>query len=237
MSQVAIYPLYYAARLAGLDVNTARRWMRGHRYRHKGKIMRSAPVLHLINPNAKVNAELNFEELLTLRLVRAFREEGHLSLLTIREAARVAAVRYGVGNPFVTKMFYSDGRKIFLELQKDNAVQGRERVLVEAMTGQQQFKEVVEPSLFRNVVFIGNAPAEWRPEGKERSVVIRPDRAFGAPHIEGTGIRTDVLADAVRAEGGGESAITAVASWFGITEMQVSDAVAAEVEWQQHRKN
>jgi len=44
-----------------------------------------------------------------------------------------------------------------------------------------------------------------------------------------------VLADAVLAEGGDENAVATVASWFGITETQVRDAVAAEVEWQSPR--
>ncbi len=71
----------------------------------------------------------------------------------------------------MTKKFHTDGRKIFLELQDSNVIQGQEQVMVEALTGQQQLSEVVEPSLFRNIVFIGDAPAEWRPEGMERSVV------------------------------------------------------------------
>ncbi len=226
-----IYPLPYAARLAGLDVMTARRWTQGYKYKHGGELKQSAPVLYYATPPTKSSADLTFEELLTLRLVRAFRQEAKLGLPTIKAAARIATTLYGVGNPFVTKMFYSDGRKVFLELRERNEVHGQQRLLVEALTGQQQFREVVEPSLFRNIVFLGNEPAEWRPKGKERSVVIRPDRAFGAPHIVNTGVRTDVLADAVLAEGGDEPAVNAVASWFGLTEEQVGDAYAAEVGW------
>ena len=106
-----------------------------------------------------------------------------------------------------------------------------ERVLVEALTGQQQFRDVVEPSLFKDVVFVGDVPGQWFPIGREKPVVIRPDRAFGAPHVVDTGVRTDVLADTVTAEGGDEAAIRSVASWFGLTEEQVRAATQAETEW------
>ena len=225
-----IYPLAYAATLAGLDATTARRWMRGHSYRHNGEQKQSAPVLHLPFRPAATNTELTFEELLTLRLVRAFRENG-LGLQTIKKAARAAAERYRIGNPFVTKAFRSDGRAVFLDLSRSGQVPGVERVMVEALTGQQQFRDVVEPSLFKDVVFAGDLPGQWFPLGREKPIVIRPDRAFGAPHVQDTGVRTDVIADAVAAEGGGDAAIRSVASWFGFSEEQVQDANQAEVEW------
>ena len=225
-----LYPLAYAAMLAGLDAATARRWTRGYSYTYKGEQKRSAPVLHLSLRPAADGADLTFEELLTLRLVRAFREKG-LGLPTIKKAARIATARYQIGNPFVTKAFRSDGRTVFIELTQSGQVQGGERVLVEALTGQQQFRDVVEPSLFKDVVFVGDFPGQWFPLGKDKPVVIRPDRAFGAPHVEDTGVRTDVIADAVAAEGGDNAAVRSVASWFGLTEEQVRAANQAETEW------
>ena len=59
-----------------------------------------------------------------------------------------------------------------------------------------------------------------------------PARQFGAPHIAGTGVRTDVIAQAVAAEGGNERAVEAVADWFGVTPKQVQDAVYFEGPWQ-----
>jgi uncharacterized protein (DUF433 family) len=229
-AQSPIYPLAYAAKLAGLDALTARRWIKGRDYRYKGEARHSAPVVHLVRPDAAGAQDLTFEELLTLRLVRAFRETG-LGLPTIRKAAEVAARRYSQANPFITRSFRSDGKSVFLELEEQGAVPGQEKVMVHALTGQQQFQQVVEPSLFEDVVFIGDKVGEWFPIGQDRSVVIRPDRSFGAPHIAGTGLRTEVVADAVMAEGGDDAAIEATAKWFGVTEAQVRDAVAAEEAW------
>jgi uncharacterized protein (DUF433 family) len=225
-----IYPVAYAARLVGLDTNTARRWARGYAYMHKGERKQAAPVVHLMRSDEAGRLGLTFEELLTLRLVRAFREKG-LGLPTIKKAAQVAVNRFGIDNPFVSKAFRSDGRNVFIELNQRADVPGAERLMVDALTGQQQFRDVVEPSLFRDVVFLGETPNEWFPLGRESAVVIRPDRVFGAPHVAGSGVRTDVIAQAVAAEGGGEAAVSSVAAWFGIPESSVRDAVAAEAEW------
>jgi len=225
-----IYPLAYAATLAGLDANTARRWVRGYAYPYKGERRTSGPVVRLGAPASGAKAGLSFEELLTLRLVRAFREKG-LGLPTIKQAAQIATERYGLANPFVTKAFRSDGRSVFRELKQRGDVKGDDGLLVNALTGQQQFRNIVEPSLFRDVVFAGDLPGQWFPRGKDHAVVIRPDRVFGAPHIADTGVRTDVLADAVAAEGGGVQAVAAVAAWFKVTEQQVREAMAAEAEW------
>jgi uncharacterized protein (DUF433 family) len=224
-NESAIYPVAYAARLVGLDANTARRWARGYAYTHKGERKQAAPVVHLLRSDEAAGLGLTFEELLTLRLVRAFREKG-LGLPTIKKAAQVAVTRFGID-----KAFRSDGRKVFIELNQRGDVPGAERVMVDALTGQQQFKDVVEPSLFRDLVFLGETPNEWFPLGREHTVVLRPDRVFGAPHVADSGVRTDVIAQAVAAEGGDKAAVSNVAAWFGLPEASVRDAVMAEAEW------
>jgi hypothetical protein len=110
---------------------------------------------------------VTFEELLTLKLVAAFRAKG-LGLPTIRRAAQIAADKYGLTNPFITQAFRSDGKSVFLLLKEKKQVRGKEGVLVEALTGQQQFNNVVEPSLFKDVVFFGDtaSPQEWFPQGQ-----------------------------------------------------------------------
>ena len=221
-----IYPLPIAARIAQLAPQTARRWVKGYHYPYKGERRHSAPVTYLAQPGTAATRDLTFEELLTLRLVKAFKEKG-LGLRTIKKAAEKAATEYEVDNPFITRRFRSDGRSVFLDLD----VTGAQRQLVNVLTDQHQFREIVEPSLFRDVVFVGERPREWRPLGQKRSVIITPNRQFGAPHIAGKGVRTDVVADAVRAEGGDDKAISAVAEWFGLTETEVRDAMQFEGEW------
>ena len=100
------------------------------------------------------------------------------------------------------------------------------------LSDQRQFQEVVEPSLYRDVVFTGERAGEWWPMGKDHSVVLDPRRQFGAPHIKGTGVRTNVIAQMVAAEGGETpEAIAAAADWFGLGRDQVADAVQFERRW------
>jgi uncharacterized protein (DUF433 family) len=222
-----VYPLPFAARLVGLDTNTARRWVQGYDYAYKGERRRSAPIVSVVRPE---KSGIAFADLLTLRLVRAFRDKG-LGLPTIRRAAQIAAEHYDLANPFITKAFRSDGVSVFLDLQRRGDLAREEGPFVNALTGQHEFRSVVEPSLFADVVFLGDYPSEWFPQGKQRAVVIRPDRVLGAPHVAGTGVRTDVIADTFAAEGGDAAAIAAVAAWFKLTERQVRDACEAEQQW------
>ena len=223
------YPIGVAARLAHLAPWTARRWVEGYEYDYRGERRRSPPVDYLSKQSGEAAPTvLDFEQLLTLALVSAFNRKGKgLGLPTIKKAARKAKERYGTRNPFVTKGFRSDGNSVFEDLK----VPGRERELVDVLLDQREFHQIVDPYLFDDVVFIGDNAGEWWPLGPDRSVVLIPSRQFGAPHVAGRGVRTDVVAQAVAAEGGDKAASDAVAEWFGLTADQVEDAVRFEGPW------
>ena len=180
--------------------------------------------------------ELTFPEMLTLRLVKGFRGAG-LSLPTIKRVAAVAAADFGTVTPFVTRRFRTDGRRVFVELQETGAANDepalprRERELVDILTRQREFADIVEPSLFQNVDWRDDIAARWWPLGPGRAVVLDPAALFGAPHIRQTRVPTDALAATVQAEGGGDPAIAAVADWYGVSSEQVRDAVEFETVW------
>lgn len=224
------YPVGVAARLAHIPPQTARRWIRGYDYPYKGGRRRSEPITFLAKPPHADDDLVDFRQLLTLMLVRTFLHTG-LSLQTIKKAATRAQEKYGADNPFVTRGFQTDGNMVFLDLEEKGAVPGKERHMVDVLSDQQVFRSIVEPSLFEDVVFIDDVAGEWWPLHKARSVVVAPTRQFGAPYISGTGVRTDVLAQAFAAEGGDEDAAAAVADWFRVTPEQVRDAVDFEWRW------
>ena len=224
-----VYPLGVAARLAHLAPQTARRWIRGRDYVYRGDRRRSEPVTYLAKDLGDETL-IDFEQLLTLMLVRAFHRKG-LSLQTIKKAAARAREKYGGDNPFVTKAFQTDGNKVFIDLEEKDPVPGKERHMVDVLSDQHQFRSIVEPSLFKDVVFIDDRAGQWWPLHPDRSVLVTPTRQFGAPHIAGTRVRTDVVAQAVAAEGGDEKAADAVAEWYGLTPNQVADAVEFEGKW------
>lgn len=228
------YPLREAARLAHMPTQTAARWVRGYDYTHKGERRHSMAVPSLAERSSArghvrsgAGPLLDFEQLLTLLLVKAFHSKG-LSIQRIKKAASKAQETYGVANPFVTRQFKSDGNKVFIDL--DPKASGRERQLINLLSDQHEFHAVVEPSLFRDVVFVGERAGQWWPLGRDRAVLVAPDRQSGAPHVADTGVRTDVVADMVEAEGNGDAGRVAAAEWFGLTPGQVGDAVRFE-EW------
>ncbi len=232
-----LYPLPEAARLAQLSTRTARQWAVGYRYRRDGEVRYSTGVMPLALGGSGADVDLTFAELLTLRLVRAFRGAG-LGLRTIKRVAARAAEDFALETPFASRRFRTDGRRVFLELrdlQPANDVEGlprRERQLIEVLTGQNAFAEVVEPSLFANVDWQDDDLASrWWPLGKGNSVILDPRVAFGAPRLAETSVPTAAVAAAVRAEGGGEPAIAAAAEWFGVPVQAVRDAVRFETEW------
>jgi len=232
----AAYSLLEAARLAHMPTQTAGRWVRGYAYMHKGERRHSMAVPSLAerssargNVRSGTGPLLDFEQLLTLLLVKAFHSKG-LSIQRIKKAASKAQEIYGVENPFVTRQFKSDGNKVFIDL--DPKASGRERQLINLLSDQHEFHAVVEPSLFRDVVFVGERAGQWWPLGRNHAVLVAPDRQSGAPHVANTGVRTDVVADMVEAEGGGDAGGAAAVEWFGLTPDQVDDAVRFE-EWLQ----
>jgi len=228
-----VYPIRIAARLAHLAPKTVTRWVEGYDYPYRGELRRSAPITYLADhKESGDDRTLDFEQLLTLLLVKAFKDKG-LGLPTIKKAAARAHERYSVDNPFISKQFRSDGNQVFIDIER---APGKERELINVLSDQREFRAIVEPSLFKNVVFTGDHASEWWPLERQHSVVLDPKKQFGAPHIAGTGVRTDVIAQAVKAEGGGAEANNAVADWFGLTVDQVNDAAFFEGPWQANQK-
>lgn len=234
---LGLYPLPEAARLAQIDSKTARRWVEGNSFVHRGERRRSRGVVQpALAKGDDGRRVLTFPELLTLRLVRAFRGQG-LSLPTIKRVAAKAAEDYDVGNPLVHRRFLTDGRSIFVELSAataandEPAIPPREQELVEVLSGQRQFAEVVRPSLFDNVEWHDDIASAWWPLGEAGGVILNPRVSFGAPCIGYTGIPTSVVATEARTEGGNAAAIAAVADWHGITTEQVQNAIRFETEW------
>jgi uncharacterized protein (DUF433 family) len=98
--------------------------------------------------------------------------------------------------------------------------------VIEVLTGQRQFAEVVEPS-FKDLEWEDDLASRWWPLTTAHSVVVDPRVLFGAPHIAGTRVPTAPVAAAAVTEGSEDAA----AQWFGILASQVRDAVRFEAEW------
>lgn len=203
---VGLYPLAEAARLLRTPRRTLARWVEGYVQQLRDVERKYLPVIE--TGGASV---LTFGELIELLYVRGFRDAG-VPLETIRRAAAKYRRVWGTNYSLATKRFATDGRALLLH---------EGGIWQDALTGQQSaFLEELGSCL----VHKGDFASEWRPLGKDRSVVLAPDRAFGTPIDDLSGTRTYVLSQAVAA---GEAAQT-VAWWYGTTSASVEDATVFE---------
>jgi uncharacterized protein (DUF433 family) len=86
------------------------------------------------------------------------------------------------------------------------------------------WEEVLEPFL-EDVEYEEEIVRRWWPLGKGIGVVVDPDYGFGLPVIEGTGIRTAIIAERKRA---GDSTDESTYD-FGVTPRQIEDALKWEM--------
>ena len=163
-------------------------------------------------------ASLTFGDLVELMYVRGFRDAG-VPLFELRTTAAKFRREWKVAYPLATRKFATDGKGLLIELGGS---------WQHALTGQKQafFEEVG-----RQLVHTGDLTSEWRPLGKNRSVVLNPDRAFGKPIDDVSGAHTYVLARSLMAE---EDA-NLVAWWFGTSTDSVLDAAEFEKLFQRIR--
>jgi uncharacterized protein (DUF433 family) len=106
----------------------------------------------------------------------------------------------------------------------------RERKLIDVLSRQHEFADIVEPSVYARVDWVDDLAARWWPLGQDHAVVLDPAVLFGAPRAADTRLPTAVLAAVVVAEGGGEAAIQAVADWHGVSASPMRDALKFETE-------
>jgi uncharacterized protein (DUF433 family) len=150
--------------------------------------------------------------------VQAFLNVG-LGLKTIRHCLEFARECAKDDRPFSTRRFKTDGRTIFLEsLQSAGNPE-----LLDLKKRQYAFAQVLERT-FRDLDIADEAVRRWRPFNGKDSIVIDPQRAFGQPIASNFGVPTEVLADAVEAEG----SIDRVARNYGVPAAVIRDAVKFE---------
>ena len=198
-----------------------KRWLAGYTFKGKEGGTHSSPPVWERQIVSRDSLALSFRDLLEVRFVDAFRRHG-VHWKVIRIAAEHAAEIIHDTHPFSTKRFKTDGRSIFAEIVQETG----EESLLDLAKSQYELKQIVEPYLFKGIEFaeLGIEPVRWWPLGRDRRVVIDPERSFGQPIVDPESVPTAVLARAFRAEG----SIEAVARWFLVPEPSVEDAVEFE---------
>lgn len=215
-----VYSLKEAHRLIGVPTRRIRRWTAGYRYRHRGIIHYSPPVVGGNLTGQLGIPALDFADLLEVRFLNAFREYG-VSWKAIRIASERARDLLGLDHPFSSRRFSTDGRTILAEFVSDTG----DEVLLDLVRSQYEFRRIVGRYLYGEIEFgDSDSPKRWWPfEGSHR-IVVDPRRAFGAPIVDVEGVQTRVLSAAVAVE----ESIELVAELFQVDPISVTEAVEFE---------
>jgi len=178
-----------------------------------------APAIETPFPPVAGQILMPFLALVEARFVAHFRRHG-LSLQTIRKAAQKLRVDQGISHPFATqRRFRTDGKRVLMEEAADDG----ERRLLDIMTDEFGFPEVIEPSLFDTVVYVDDLAARMKFDGFP-NIIVDPRLAFGRPVVEVGHVPTETLAAAFLAEGD----VNAVADWYKTDAASVTQALAFE---------
>lgn len=203
---IGIYSYADAARFIGAEPRELRRWMLG--YTHKGSNGRqvfSLPLWDSQLSDSEIEG-LGFKDLIELRFVHTFRDEG-VPLHVIRRTLAVAKERLSTPYPFTCKKFKTDGKRIFMEVIEETG----DESLVDVEKQQNVIQKVIGPSLREGVELdmLGEA-TRWFPLKKSRAIVFDPTRKFGQPILSEFDIPTVAIVEAVKAEMGDEKRVARI---------------------------
>ena len=208
---VGIYTVSDAARFLRPSSTKAspqniRRWLVGHTYRYRGERRRANPLWRPQLPKIDDTVGMGFRDLMELRFIVAFRDE-MLSLQAIRFALARACEIVGHDHPFATERFQTDGKNIFLEI----ATETDEPTLINLLSNQYAIHRMLAPS-FKDIDFKDGIAARWWPMGQRSGIVLDPNRSFGRPIDDASGIPADTLSTALATLG----SVKEVVRWYEV---------------------
>ncbi len=210
-----MYSYADADRIAGVTRGTAKRWIRGYSYLSNGARVSAAPVTPGIDQRDEPG--VSFFDLIEVAAIGRLKDVGW-SLRTIRRAVESCQVMFDLSRPLVTERFKTDGREFFV-LKGDALVE----VGIGRRKGERAWTEVLDPFL-KTVAYEGEFVRRWWPIGRDRRVVVDPSYGFGLPVVAGSGVRTEIVFEQVRAL----ESLERIAYGFNITLEEVEHAIQFE---------
>lgn len=197
---VGVYSFADAARFIGAKPRELRRWALGYTHKKRtGDEVFSSPLWRTQLAGTDIEG-VGFKDLIELRFVHAFRDEG-VSVQVIRRTLEVARERLSAPYPFTCKKFKTDGKRIFMEVIEETG----DESLVDVEKQQNVIQKVIGPSLREGVELdMQGEAARWFPLKNSKAVVFDPERKFGQPILADYDVPTIAIIDAVKAEGGDE---------------------------------
>ncbi len=220
---LGLYALPEAARLARVPRTTLANWVRGYRYPSGGRLVRAQPV---IAPSAGPEATLSFVNLMEALTLSGFRQI-RVPMQRVRKALEYAERSMEAEHLLASRRLLTDGKELFWEFQ-ERSPEGEMSLVNLTRGGQKAFPEAVMRYLREMEYGRDTFATRWWPGAQpgEGAVVVDPRRAFGAPVIARTGIRTE---DVFSRFSAGEP-LADLAEDYGLSLAQIEAAVRLEVQ-------
>jgi uncharacterized protein (DUF433 family) len=215
---VGLYTIPDAARYIREPARRLSRWADGYTFQQDGETRRSRPVLGARTAELVDLRVLTFLDMVELKLVGVLRALG-FSLPRIRAAAEFAVRGWETRHPFASRQIVTDGPRLLHRwgLESGGAV-------AEVGRAQTAFEELARPFYVTLDFDEDSVPERYWPFGKETGIVLDPERSFGQPIDEKSGVPTRVLYEMTR----GGSSEEATAWWYEVDVAAVRRAVAFE---------
>jgi uncharacterized protein (DUF433 family) len=209
---LGIYDLREGARLTRLDAKRVRRW-----FVPPPSEANRRPIL-TADYKVKGDTAISFLDLIDLFVFGNLRQNG-VPLQTLRKVYARLQRDTGQKHPFALNRLATDGAEVFLRVADAD---GRDQ-LVEILTKQMVFPEIIEPFL-KQLDYDPDThlARRWRIAD---GVLLNPALSLGKPVVDGVFVKTDVLADAYRAN---DKDADAVARWYNVSPEDVLTAVRFE---------
>ncbi len=227
-----MYSVPEAARIIHADARSIRRWINGY---ETPKAHRLSPPI-LITEVARVDDTevLTFQQLIEIMFIKLFREHD-VSMPTIRAAAKRASDTFKTSHPFAVEGLRTDGKDIF-HLTDEQVIQAagdeepitKKQIAQDLKNGQTVLLEFAQ-AYFHKIDYDKLEAARYWPLGKNRSVIIDPQRSFGQPINAATRVPTKALYGMYKGGDPVDSGLRqAISAWYGVELQAVTDAIEFE---------
>lgn len=217
---VGAYGIAEAAHYLSLAPATLRTWVRGRPYLTTEGRRFSEPLIQLPDPGEPL---LSFTNLVEAHVLKAIRRRHGVAMQKVRPALVYLEEELKVSHPLAHQELLTDGVHLFVE---------RFGQLVDlSQSGQLAVRELLEAHLRRIEHDTQGLALRLFPFSRgealdvPRIVVVDPRIAFGRPVIDGTSVRTEVVASRLKA---GES-VLGLADDYGVEVAEIEEAIRYEL--------
>ncbi len=207
---IGIYTPSEIARILRIPAYKVNRWINKYWDGRFGKSFNQKYSWSINNSKA-----VSFHTLIEFAVMMQFAEAGVKTSIVLK-AHQELSVFFNTAFPFATKevieQIQTDGKRIFLENNKS----------IISLDGNKQFNLYFIKMFFKNIDFNeDNLAYRLWPLGKEKSILIDPERKFGHPVINGFNIYPETIFNLFKA---GETK-EYIAYLYDITTKQIQDAI------------